>query len=646
MQRMMRKYRNYILGFILMFIGFPMLFFGVPGFLGSQSQNADQVIATVGGEEIFESAFRRNLGFAASRYSQDQPLSFAELAQAGYVDSVMREMEDSALINIGQKKRDFSITDNTAAELMKTWPDFQDKEGNFDVNLFNTWRERQVKAGLNWNDLYEELRTSLDRQVYMNLALAPSNRITDKEVEQELNNRFQQLKLRYTKIEPPVYITNDEIEAYYAEHQENYKNPDQQYAQYIAVPIATARPSKADDVFQKLEEGEDFATLADTYSDQQIKNGGDLGWQFPLEVEEPHRIPLFELAVGEVSDLINSPQGYFIYKVEDERINEESGLREVKARQIFLLKPDMSEDERLAQSNKMAEIVNIANQKSIGEAAEQFQLSVEVTGNFDISSVEIENVPRADAVEFREKLQNTTPDNPYVLIVGRENNYCAKITEVVEGEVKPLEEVREQVIQDAKQQYKQEEEYRNRTKAYAYRLGRELTKLDDIKTIYPNMKVTINATLPFSQTDNLFAQGVQLNTREVFEAFKGKEQGDIVGPMVNFIGDYYFLELDILIPFSDVQMENIEMEEEKKNTRNFLMAQNQAFYMQDYRKYLRDSMLPNLILQWDDARVADILGVIEPDLLPIDNTDAGVTVDLPQNGLDIPGLKVEGSGSN
>ena len=47
-----------------------------------------------------------------------------------------------------------------------------------------------------------------------------------------------------------------------------------------------------------------------------------MGWQKPREDELPHREALFELAVGEVSDPIPGPGGFFIYKVEEERLEE------------------------------------------------------------------------------------------------------------------------------------------------------------------------------------------------------------------------------------------------------------------------------------------------------------------------------------
>ncbi|MBE3577077.1 MAG: peptidylprolyl isomerase [Limnochordales bacterium] len=72
----------------------------------------------------------------------------------------------------------------------------------------------------------------------------------------------------------------------------------------------------ANDVVAKARSGQSFATLAKTYSDDPSKlNGGDLGeighGQLPDQVDEV----AFKLAVGQISDAIKGPDGYYIVKV-------------------------------------------------------------------------------------------------------------------------------------------------------------------------------------------------------------------------------------------------------------------------------------------------------------------------------------------
>lgn len=75
----------------------------------------------------------------------------------------------------------------------------------------------------------------------------------------------------------------------------------------------------ANTVVEKIAAGEDFAELAATYSKDpgSAANGGSLGY-FPRGVMVPEfEAVAFSLAVGEVSDLVESQFGYHIIKVED-----------------------------------------------------------------------------------------------------------------------------------------------------------------------------------------------------------------------------------------------------------------------------------------------------------------------------------------
>lgn len=72
----------------------------------------------------------------------------------------------------------------------------------------------------------------------------------------------------------------------------------------------------ANDVVAKARSGQDFATLAKTYSDDSSKlSGGELGEighdQLPQAVDEA----AFKLSAGQVSDAIKGPDGYYIVKV-------------------------------------------------------------------------------------------------------------------------------------------------------------------------------------------------------------------------------------------------------------------------------------------------------------------------------------------
>jgi len=75
---------------------------------------------------------------------------------------------------------------------------------------------------------------------------------------------------------------------------------------------------EAEAVRERLEAGEDFATLAQELSTDEAtkENGGDMGWIAFDERDIPFSTVAFQLEVGEISQVIETARGYEILKVE------------------------------------------------------------------------------------------------------------------------------------------------------------------------------------------------------------------------------------------------------------------------------------------------------------------------------------------
>jgi parvulin-like peptidyl-prolyl isomerase len=73
----------------------------------------------------------------------------------------------------------------------------------------------------------------------------------------------------------------------------------------------------ANEIYQRLLDGEDFAALAAEYSDDSgsAANGGDLGWFGRGQMVAPFEEAAFSLAVDEISEPVQSDFGYHIIQV-------------------------------------------------------------------------------------------------------------------------------------------------------------------------------------------------------------------------------------------------------------------------------------------------------------------------------------------
>jgi peptidyl-prolyl cis-trans isomerase SurA len=126
----------------------------------------------------------------------------------------------------------------------------------------------------------------------------------------------------------------------------------------ITIPEA-ASPSqikqsqdKANDVLQRLQQGDDFAQMAVSYSDgQQALEGGNLGWRKAGELPTLFAEVITQLKPAELGSLIRSPSGFHIIKLLDKRRGEQHIVTQTLARHILLrpseLLSHMEAEERL-----------------------------------------------------------------------------------------------------------------------------------------------------------------------------------------------------------------------------------------------------------------------------------------------------------
>jgi peptidyl-prolyl cis-trans isomerase SurA len=95
--------------------------------------------------------------------------------------------------------------------------------------------------------------------------------------------------------------------------------------------------ANADDIFQRLEDGLDFASAAISYSDgEEALEGGSVGWRDLNSVPAFFADAIRELGPGETTRPIRSPQGFHIIKVVDYREQRQIVVEEYHARHIMI----------------------------------------------------------------------------------------------------------------------------------------------------------------------------------------------------------------------------------------------------------------------------------------------------------------------
>jgi peptidyl-prolyl cis-trans isomerase C len=121
-----------------------------------------------------------------------------------------------------------------------------------------------------------------------------------------------------------ITITDEESLAFYTTNTRFFMRPEQIKASHILVRVAqdaeesqrkTAR-EKIGQVQRKLQQGEDFAAVAQGFSEgPSAPNGGDLGFFGRGQMVPPFEEAAFALKTGEISDIVETQYGYHIIKL-------------------------------------------------------------------------------------------------------------------------------------------------------------------------------------------------------------------------------------------------------------------------------------------------------------------------------------------
>jgi peptidyl-prolyl cis-trans isomerase SurA len=119
---------------------------------------------------------------------------------------------------------------------------------------------------------------------------------------------------------------------------------------------------KADEIYQKLQDGLDFASAAISYSDsQEALEGGEVGWRDLNSIPRFFADAVRDLDPGDFTQPIRSPGGFHLVKVNDYREQRQVVIKEYKARHIMI-----ETNELVTPRVAMEEITNIKEQLSDG----------------------------------------------------------------------------------------------------------------------------------------------------------------------------------------------------------------------------------------------------------------------------------------
>jgi peptidyl-prolyl cis-trans isomerase SurA len=164
--------------------------------------------------------------------------------------------------------------------------------------------------------------------------------LTLQDYKDRLREQIVLARLMNQAVRSRVSVDTSEVEAYYRTHQAEFNQPDGVRVRHIFFRIdqgagqaqMAQAEAQAKKVLQEARNGSDFASLAQRYSeDVTAQNGGDLGL-----IRQGQALPEFEEVVfsmreGDISEIIRTPNGLHIVKVEAVSKGDQRPLSEIRA---------------------------------------------------------------------------------------------------------------------------------------------------------------------------------------------------------------------------------------------------------------------------------------------------------------------------
>jgi peptidyl-prolyl cis-trans isomerase SurA len=163
--------------------------------------------------------------------------------------------------------------------------------------------------------------------------------LTLQDYKDRLREQIVLARLMNQAVRSRVSVDTSEVEAYYQTHRGEFDQAPQARVRHIffRVDPGTGRPqtddaqARATRVLQEARNGGDFANLARRYSeDATAANGGDLGLIKRGDARPEFEEVIFNMKEGEISEIIRTPNGLHIVKIESFSKGSLRGFSEIK----------------------------------------------------------------------------------------------------------------------------------------------------------------------------------------------------------------------------------------------------------------------------------------------------------------------------
>lgn len=290
-----------------------------------------------------------------------------------------------------------------------------------------------------------------------------------------LKIQVEYLSYPYDQFAAAAQVSDKEIDEYYkANLNTQFHKPKEVKVRYISIAVEPgaaadqkrAAQLRAEAVVKEARAGKDFAQLAKKESgDPTAAKGGDVGWIAAGQMPPPVEKVLFSLAKGAVSDAIETPAGFQIFKVED--------IKEEKTLTLKEATPEITKNLKTAKAKReAAKVADRDREKALSGAdfnklAQEGGATLKTTGWITNGQVAPEI---GENQEFYKSAFSLSAKDVSPVVEGKGAYYLLRLKQRQEPAVPPLESVSAQIEKNLKE-----------SKAYELALQRGNSLLEQLK---------------------------------------------------------------------------------------------------------------------------------------------------------------------
>jgi peptidyl-prolyl cis-trans isomerase SurA len=275
---------------------------------GTNSKTVEEIIARVNNEIITRSELDKAKQTAADEVEEDcrngkctpddQKAQIEERQK-----NALKDLIDQSLLV--QRGKDMGLSVET--DVIKRLDSIRIQNN---LTSMEDLEKAVTSHGLNWEDFKDNIRKSI---------------LTQKVISQEVGSH--------------VNISKEDVKKYYDEHKSEFVRPEQVALREIEVTTEGKKDSelpdlkkKAETALKRVKDGEDFGEIAKRFSDgSTAKQGGFLGVYKKGELSKELEDIVFKMKKNELTDVLDTKQGYLVLQVLEHYDEGEQSLSKVES---------------------------------------------------------------------------------------------------------------------------------------------------------------------------------------------------------------------------------------------------------------------------------------------------------------------------